>query len=247
MGNTISLSKRIIRDKIRNVEIITGFLSHLKSSSLIKVGNTHVLCTAIIEDKVPLFLKNSGKGWVTAEYGMLPLSSPNRIEREAIKGKQSGRTHEIQRLIGRSMRAVVDMNGFGERTIKIDCDVIQADGGTRCASITGAFVALYELFRQMQETGEIMKSPIKDFVAAISVGIVNNNFLLDINYAEDSIADVDVNLVMTSSGKVIEIQGTSEGEPFSLDDLDELIKLGSTGIKQLIEIQKQALTALSKK
>jgi ribonuclease PH len=247
MGNTISLSKRIIRDKIRNVEIIPGFLSHLKSSSLIKVGNTHVLCTAIIEDKVPLFLKNSGKGWVTAEYGMLPLSSPNRIEREAIKGKQSGRTHEIQRLIGRSMRAVVDMNGFGERTIKIDCDVIQADGGTRCASITGAFVALYELFRQMQETGEIMKSPIKDFVAAISVGIVNNNFLLDINYAEDSIADVDVNLVMTSSGKVIEIQGTSEGEPFSLDDLDELIKLGSTGIKQLIEIQKQALTALSEK
>ncbi|MDI6781259.1 MAG: ribonuclease PH [bacterium] len=244
MGNTILLSERIIRDQIRTVEIIPGFLSHLKSSSLIKMGNTHVLCTAIMEDRVPPFLKNTGKGWVTAEYGMLPLSSPNRIDREAVKGKQTGRTHEIQRLIGRSMRAVVDMNSFGEKTIKIDCDVIQADGGTRCASITGAFVALYELFRQMQENGEIddkKASPIKDFVAAISVGIVNNNFLLDINYEEDSTADVDVNLVMTGSGKVIEIQGTSEGEPFSLDDLDELIRLGSAGIKQLIEIQKQSL------
>ncbi len=244
MGNTISLSERIIRDQIRQVEIIPGFLSHLKSSSLIKMCNTHVLCTAIIEDRVPPFLKNTGKGWVTAEYGMLPLSSPNRIEREAAKGKQTGRTHEIQRLIGRSLRAVVDMNGFGEKTVRIDCDVIQADGGTRCASITGAFVALYELFRQMQENGEMVSNPIKDFVAAISVGIVDNSFLLDINYAEDSTADVDVNLVMTGSGKVIEIQGTSEGEPFSLADLDELIRLGSRGIKQLIEIQKQALALL---
>jgi ribonuclease PH len=229
------------RDTIRDVEIIPRFLTHLRSSVFIKMGNTHVLCTAVVEDKVPGFLKGTGIGWITAEYGMLPCASSVRADREAVKGRQRGRTHEIQRLIGRALRAVVDLSSIGERTIKIDCDVIQADGGTRTASITGAFVAMYELFREMREKQEIKDIPVTEFVAAISVGIIDGQLLLDLNYQEDSNADVDINVVMTETGKVVEIQGTAEHNPFTLQELDELIKLGNIGVKKLISIQKQVL------
>ena len=225
--------------ELRPVEIVTGCLMTAEGSALIKVGNTHVLCAATIEDSVPPFLRNSGKGWVTAEYSMLPRATAKRTPREVTKGRQSGRTHEIQRLIGRSMRAVVDTAALGERTIVIDCDVLQADGGTRTASITGAFVALAIALRQLKDYGALKSMPLRDMVAATSVGLVNGVAMLDLNYDEDSRADVDMNVVMTGSGKFVEVQATAEHVPFDDDQMARLIELARAGIAQLVEIQKK--------
>jgi ribonuclease PH len=224
---------------LRPVEIVTGCLMTAEGSALIKVGNTHVLCAATIEDSVPPFLRNSGKGWVTAEYSMLPRATAKRTPREVTKGRQSGRTHEIQRLIGRSMRAVVDTAALGERTIVIDCDVLQADGGTRTASITGAFVALAIALRQLKDYGALKSMPLRDMVAATSVGLVSGVAMLDLNYDEDSRADVDMNVVMTGSGKFVEVQATAEHVPFDGDQMARLIELARSGIAQLVEIQKK--------
>jgi len=229
--------KRLEGD-LRPVEIITGYLATAEGSALIKVGNTHVLCAASIEDTVPPFLRNSGKGWVTAEYAMLPRATSKRTPREVNKGRQSGRTHEIQRLIGRSMRAVVDMTAFGERTVILDCDVLQADGGTRTASITGAFVAMALAFRRLQEYGAIKRPPLRDYVAATSVGIVNGKPMLDLCYEEDSAADVDMNVVMTGAGRFVEVQATAEHEAFDDGQMAELIALAKSGIGRLVEMQK---------
>jgi ribonuclease PH len=223
---------------LRPVEIVTGYLATAEGSALIKVGNTHVLCAASIEDTVPPFLRNSGKGWVTAEYAMLPRATSKRTPREVNKGRQSGRTHEIQRLIGRSMRAVVDMTAFGERTVILDCDVLQADGGTRTASITGAFVAMALAFRRLQEYGAIKRPPLRDYVAATSVGIVNGQPMLDLCYEEDSAADVDMNVVMTGAGKFVEVQATAEHEAFDDGQMAELVALAKSGIGRLVEMQK---------
>jgi len=228
-------------DQIRPVIITPNYLTHLRGSVLIEVGNTKVICAATIEDKVPFFLKGTNQGWINAEYSMLPFSTHVRTERESSRGKISGRTHEIQRLIGRSLRAVVDLNSIGERTIRIDCDVIQADGGTRTASITGAFVAMVELFKELYTTNKINILPITDFVAATSAGIVQGIPLLDLTYEEDSNAQVDINLVMSGRGKVVEIQGTAEGNPFSFEELNTLIDLAKKGIAELINIQKQII------
>ena len=225
---------------LRPVEIVTGFLATAEGSALIKVGNTHVLCAASVEDTVPPFLRNSGKGWVTAEYSMLPRATSKRTPREVTKGRQSGRTHEIQRLIGRSMRAVVDMTAFGERTVILDCDVLQADGGTRTASITGAFVAMAIAFRRLQEYGAIKRSPLRDYVAATSVGIVGGKPMLDLCYEEDSAADVDMNVVMTGAGRFVEVQATAEHEAFDDAQMAELIRLARNGVTQLIDMQKAA-------
>jgi ribonuclease PH len=225
---------------LRPVEIVTGFLATAEGSALIKVGNTHVLCAASVEDTVPPFLRNSGKGWVTAEYSMLPRATSKRTPREVTKGRQSGRTHEIQRLIGRSMRAVVDMTAFGERTVILDCDVLQADGGTRTASITGAFVAMSIAFRRLQEYGAIKRSPLRDYVAATSVGIVRGEPMLDLCYEEDSAADVDMNVVMTVAGRFVEVQATAEHEVFDDGQMAELISLARSGIASLIDMQKAA-------
>jgi ribonuclease PH len=210
-----------------------------EGSALIRVGGTRVICTATLETGVPPFLKGKGTGWVTAEYAMLPRSSSQRISRE--RGKIGGRTHEIQRLIGRSLRSVVDLAALGERSVLIDCDVIDADGGTRTASITGAYVALVDALRHMKKQGLIATVPVTDHLAAVSVGIVNGRPLLDLCYAEDSGADVDMNLIMTGSGRIVEVQGTAEGEPFSKADLAKLLALGEKGIKQLVKKQKEAL------
>jgi ribonuclease PH len=226
---------------MRPVEIITGFLPTAEGSALIKVGHTHVLCAASIEESVPPFLRNSGKGWVTAEYAMLPRSTSRRTPREVTKGRPSGRTHEIQRLIGRSMRAVVDTAALGERTVILDCDVLQADGGTRTASITGAFVALALALRQLRQFGGVKALPLRDYVAATSVGIVAGAPMLDLAYDEDSRADVDMNVVMTGSGKFIEVQATAEHVPFDDPQMAELIELARHGIASLIELQKQAV------
>jgi ribonuclease PH len=223
---------------LRPVEIVTGYLATAEGSALIKVGNTHVLCAASIEDTVPPFLRNSGKGWVTAEYAMLPRATSKRTPREVNKGRQSGRTHEIQRLIGRSMRAVVDMTAFGERTVILDCDVLQADGGTRTASITGAFVAMALAFRRLQEYGAIKRPPLRDYVAATSGGIVNGQPMLDLCYEEDSAADVDMNVVMTGAGKFVEVQATAEHEAFDDGQMAELVALAKSGIGRLVEMQK---------
>ncbi|MBI4687659.1 MAG: ribonuclease PH [Nitrospirae bacterium] len=228
-------------DKLRGIKITRNFLNTAEGSVLIAVGNTKVICTATIEEKVPQFLKDTDRGWITAEYSMLPRSTPARITRESTTGKVGGRTHEIQRLIGRTMRSVVDMNALGKRTIWLDCDVIQADGGTRTASITGAFVALSDAVRYAVEKKIIEKNPIRDSVAAVSVGVVNGEALLDLSYAEDSSAEVDMNVVMTGSGKFIEIQGTAETAPFGKEHLQKMLELAETGIKQIIEIQKKAL------
>jgi len=225
--------------QMRPVEIIPDWLPTAEGSALIKVGNTHVLCAATIEDTVPPFLRNAGKGWVTAEYAMLPRATVKRTQREVNKGRQSGRTHEIQRLIGRSMRAVVDTAALGERTIVIDCDVLQADGGTRTASITGAFVALAIALRQLKDYGALKSMPLRDMVAATSVGLVNGVAMLDLNYDEDSRADVDMNVVMTGSGKFVEVQATAEHVPFDGDQMAHLIELARAGIAQLVEIQKK--------
>jgi ribonuclease PH len=226
--------------QMRPVEILPNYLMTAEGSALIKMGNTHVLCAASVDDGVPPFLRNSGKGWVTAEYAMLPRATAKRTPREVTKGRPSGRTHEIQRLIGRALRSVIDMSILGERTVAIDCDVIQADGGTRTASITGAFVALSLAVQQMMKFGALKKSPIRDSVAAISVGLVHGEPRLDLNYEEDSQADVDMNVVMTGSGKFVEVQGTAEHDPFDDAQMAQLIALARVGIAELIELQKMA-------
>lgn len=228
-------------DVVRKVDIKRNFMRYAEGSCLIELGNTRVICTASLEEGVPPFLKGTGTGWITAEYGMLPRSCKTRTAREASRGKIGGRTYEIQRLIGRSLRTVVNMSPLGERTIWIDCDVIQADGGTRTASITGAFIALADCLKKMKKDGIITELPLKDYVAATSVGIVNKELMLDLTYEEDARAEVDMNVVMTSSGKFVEIQGTAEGEPFSGAQMKRLIELAEKGLKNLIKIQKETL------
>ena len=223
---------------LRPTKITPGFLAHAEGSVLIEVGRTRVVCAASVEDRVPSFLRNTGKGWVTAEYGMLPRATSTRTQREASTGKVGGRTQEIQRLIGRSLRSVTKLSDIGERTIWIDCDVIQADGGTRTASITGGFVALALALQRMKELALIRDIPLTDFVAATSVGIVDGEALLDLAYDEDSRAEVDMNFVKTGQGKFIELQGTAEGQPFDRRALDALMELADAGIKQLIEMQR---------
>ena len=228
-------------NELRPVKITRNYLLHPEGSVLIEVGNTKVICTAMIEEKVPPFLKGTGKGWVTSEYSMLPASTKTRKSRDVNKGKIDGRSQEIQRLIGRSLRSVVDLSAFGERTVWIDCDVIQADGGTRTASITGAFVAMVDAFKVLIDKKEIKKMPIKSFVSAVSVGIVENEKILDLCYIEDSSAQVDMNVVMTDKGEFIEVQGTGEESPFTYNEFMDLISLGSKGCQDLYEIQKAAL------
>ena len=227
---------------LRPVEITTDYLVTAEGSALIRVGNTKVLCTATVEETVPPFLRNSGKGWVTAEYAMLPRATSRRTPREVSKGRPSGRTHEIQRLIGRSMRSVVDLNALGERTITLDCDVLQADGGTRTAAITGAFVALALSLRRLVDYKALKKMPVRDYVAATSVGVVKGTPMLDLCYEEDSRAEVDMNVVMTAAGRFVEVQATAEQTPFDDADLARLIELAKGGIRQLIEMQKKAVT-----
>jgi ribonuclease PH len=228
-------------DEARPLTISPNFLKTAEGSVLITVGDTKVICTATIEDRVPKFMKGRGTGWVTAEYGMLPRSSKERIPRESVRGKVSGRTQEIQRLIGRSLRAIMDLPKFGERTVWIDCDVMQADGGTRTASISGAFVALALALRDAKKAGKISTVPIREHVAATSVGVFKGEALLDLNYHEDSRADVDMNVVMTGSGAFIEVQGTAESSPFSQDTLDEMLALASRGIKDIVRYQREIL------
>ncbi|MEK6815683.1 MAG: ribonuclease PH [Nitrospirota bacterium] len=228
-------------NQLRPIKITRGYIKHAEGSALIEVGDTRVICTATVEDGVPAFLRDKGRGWVTAEYAMLPRSARSRIARESSKGKVGGRTHEIQRLIGRSLRAVVDLAAVGQRTVWIDCDVIQADGGTRTASISGAYVALAEAFRRLLKEGRIERDPLADRLAAVSVGIVDGKPVLDLTYAEDSTAEVDMNVVMTGRGRFVEVQGTAEGAPFGERDLASLLALARRGIRQLLEIQKRTL------
>jgi len=228
-------------DQMREVIIQRDFLPHAEGSVLIEMGNTKVVCTATVEEKVPNWLRGSGKGWITAEYGMLPRSTSIRMNREASQGRVGGRTHEIQRLIGRSLRSVVDLKALHELTIWIDCDVIRADGGTRTASITGAFIALYDALRWLVKEGKLAELPLSEFVAATSVGIIDNVPMLDLCYEEDCRAQVDMNVVMTGSGKFIEVQGTAEEHPFTRDELDELIALATKGTSELIQLQQRIL------
>lgn len=232
-------------DALRNITVTPHFLPHADGSCLIEFGNTKVICTASIDESLPPFLRGQDQGWVTAEYGMLPASTATRMRREAAAGKQSGRTQEIQRLIGRSLRAVVELEKLGERQILIDCDVIQADGGTRTASITGAFVALQLAVNKLLDSGMLIQNPIREAVAAVSVGVVGGVPLLDLDYPEDSGCDSDVNIVMTASGKIIEIQGTAEGAPFSPEELNRLIALGQKGISELLAHQQKALESVA--
>ncbi len=228
-------------DELRAVSLEPGFSKHAEGSCLARFGDTHVLCTASVIERVPPFLRNSGKGWVTAEYGMLPRSTGSRTDREAARGKQSGRTQEIQRLIGRSLRAVTRLDGFGERQITVDCDVIQADGGTRTAAITGAWVALHQAFAHMQRIGAIAALPLGDQVAAVSCGLWQGTPVLDLDYAEDSMAEADANFVFTGAGGIVEVQGTAETDPFSREQLDAMIELARKGIAELTALQRQAL------
>jgi ribonuclease PH len=228
-------------DQLRPLIIDRHYNRHAEGSVLIVAGDTRVICTASVDEGVPPFLKGKGQGWVTAEYGMLPRATNTRMRREAAEGKQSGRTQEIQRLIGRSMRSIVDLAALGERTIRLDCDVIQADGGTRCASITGACVALHDAVAWCKAQGSIAGEPMKDFVAAVSVGMVDGEPRLDLDYAEDSGCDTDMNVVMTGSGGFIEVQGTAEGAPFSREEMDRLLALADAGIRELIAAQRHAL------
>ncbi len=228
-------------DEMRPVKITRNYLKGVPGSVLIEVGDTKVICAATLEDQVPPFLRNRGVGWLTAEYGMLPRSSPQRIRRESSAGKVGGRTHEIQRLIGRSLRAVVDLSVIGERTFTMDCDVIQADGGTRTASITGAFIALCDAIADARAKMTLLVNPVKDYLAAVSVGVVAGAPVLDLCYAEDSKAHVDMNVVRTGRGGFVELQGTAEGEPFSRPQMDGLIELANKGIDELIAMQKDAL------
>ncbi|MGI6188464.1 MAG: ribonuclease PH [Clostridiales bacterium] len=232
-------------NELRQIKIYTDYILNANGSALIEMGNTRVICTAAIDDKVPAFLKGTGKGWITSEYGMLPGSTRIRKVRESSRGRPEGRTMEIQRLIGRSLRCVTDTDLLGERTIWIDCDVIQADGGTRTCSITGGYIALVQCIKSMLDQELIEKSPIKSYAAAVSVGIVNNEIMLDLCYEEDSLATVDMNLVMNEKYELIEIQGTGEISPFTLKDLDILVKMGQTGIRQIIDCQKEALGNLN--
>lgn len=228
-------------DEIRKVKITRQYLKHPEGSVLIEMGDTKVICTAMIEDKVPPFLRNTGKGWITAEYSMLPASTITRKVREASRGKLDGRTQEIKRLIGRSLRSVVDLDALGEKTIWIDCDVIQADGGTRTASITGAFVALAEAMYKLKQQGKVDKVPLKRFIAAISAGIVGDDVILDLCYKEDSNANVDMNVVMTDKGEFAEIQGTGEEALFNIEELNSILELAKKGNEELIKVQKEVL------
>jgi len=232
-------------DQLRPVTITPDFIPTAEGSALIQVGNTRVICTASIEEAVPTFMRNSGRGWISSEYSMLPRSTLTRTPREVAKGRPSGRTHEIQRLIGRSLRAVTDLSRLGERTIWIDCDVIQADGGTRTASITGAFVALGLALEKLVEAGTLPAVPLKDFVAAISVGIVDGEILLDLCYEEDSRADVDMNFVMTAGNKMVEVQATAEHQIFDDQQLSKMLALARRGVEELIAKQQSVLNALS--
>jgi ribonuclease PH len=232
-------------NEIRDIRITRDYLKYPEGSVLIEMGQTKVICTATVEDKTPAFLKNSGRGWLTSEYAMLPGSTQSRTDRESARGRIGGRTHEIQRLIGRSLRAVTDLNTFGERTIYVDCDVIQADGGTRTASITGGFVALVDLFRNLQKKGIVDRIPVCDYVSAVSVGIVNDQILLDLNYEEDSRAEVDMNVIMTGSGLFIEVQGTAEKMPFNRERLHAMTALAEEGIEKLIKKQVELLGDLN--
>jgi ribonuclease PH len=231
-------------DALREVKITPGFTKYAEGSVLVEMGETRVICTASVEDRVPPFLRNSGKGWVTAEYSMLPRATDQRTPRESSRGGPSGRTQEIQRLIGRSLRAVTAMNRLGERTITVDCDVIQADGGTRTASVTGGFVALALALGRLKEEGRLGVLPLSDYVAAVSVGVVSGNALLDLDYSEDSKADVDMNVVRTGSGFFIEVQGTAETGPFSRQQMDRMLELAGSGIERLVAAQTEALGPL---
>lgn len=228
-------------DELRPVRIQRRYTKHAEGAVLIEFGDTRVLCTASVEERVPAFLKGAGRGWVTAEYGMLPRATNTRTDREAARGKQSGRTQEIQRLVGRALRAVTDLPALGERTLQIDCDVLQADGGTRTAAITGAFVALHDALEWMRGRGMLERIPVRDFVAAVSVGMVGGVPVLDLDYAEDSGCDTDMNVVMTGAGRFVELQGTAEGEPFSRPQADALLVLAERGIAELIAQQRRAL------
>ncbi len=230
-----------VNDALRQVRITRNFTKHAEGSVLVEFGDTRVICTASVEESVPPFLRGKGTGWVTAEYSMLPRATHTRSSREAAKGKQSGRTLEIQRLIGRSLRAVTDLAALGERSITIDCDVIQADGGTRTASITGAYVALYDALSTLVSKGLIPQLPLREAVAAVSVGIVAGEAVLDLNYLEDSAAEVDMNFVMTSSDRFVEVQGTAEAEPFTVEQMDAMRVLATAGIQRLFAIQREAL------
>lgn len=231
--------------QLRPVKITPSYIKTADGSVLIEMGDTKVICTAKLEERVPPFLRNSGKGWITAEYGMLPGSSEERIGRESSRGRVGGRTHEIQRLIGRSLRAIADLRSLGERTVWVDCDVIQADGGTRTASITGAYVALAEAARKWRERGLVGADSVKDSVAAVSIGIVDGKILLDLCYAEDSKADVDMNFVMTGAGKFIEVQGTAESAPFTRKQMERMAETAQQGIKELLRAQKKVLASLA--
>jgi ribonuclease PH len=229
-------------DQLREIKLTRNYTKHAEGSVLVEFGDTKVICTATVEEKVPGFLKGQGQGWVTAEYGMLPRSTGSRMGREAARGKQGGRTMEIQRLIGRSLRAVIDMKALGERSITIDCDVIQADGGTRTASITGGYVALADAISHLQQNGKLSRDPLRGRVASVSVGIYQGTPVLDLDYAEDSSAETDMNVVMDNKGHFIEVQGTAEGHPFSSDELNAMLDLAKHGIGQLIAKQEEALT-----
>lgn len=233
-------------DQMRDVSFELGFTKHAEGSCLVRFGETHVLCNASLSDSVPGWMKNQGRGWITAEYGMLPRSTHQRIDREAARGKQSGRTQEIQRLIGRSLRAIVDLEKLGEVQIRLDCDVLQADGGTRTASITGAYVALMQAIEFGMSTGLIKENPIREAVAAVSCGIFEGKPVLDLDYAEDSVAGADTNFVLTQSGGIVEVQGTAEDKPFSNDEFLELMRLASKGTQELFDLQAQALQTLKK-
>ena len=230
-------------DQLRTVKITRNFTRHAEGSVLIEMGDTRVLCTASVEESLPPFLRGKGQGWVTAEYGMLPRSTHTRSDREAARGKQSGRTQEIQRLIGRSLRAVTDLKALGERQITLDCDVLQADGGTRCASITGAWIALYEACDKLVQAGKLPANPVKDHVAAISVGIFEGSPVLDLDYPEDANCDTDMNVIMTGQGGIVEVQGTAEGEPFTREQMNVLMDLATLGIRQLVAAQESALAS----
>jgi len=232
-----------LADVLRPVTFELGYSKHAEGSCLVKFGDTHVLCTATVDEQLPGWLRGSGKGWVTAEYGMLPRSTNTRTAREAAKGGQSGRTQEIQRLIGRACRAVTDLRAFGEVQIRLDCDVLQADGGTRCASVTGSYLALAQAFATMKKVGAITRSPLREPVAAVSCGLVKGTPLLDLDYVEDSGAQADANFVLTGSGKIVEVQGTAEEHPFEESEFHALLALARKGISELVDLQRAALTA----
>jgi ribonuclease PH len=240
-GGKLSRSGDRTASDLRPVEITPRFISSAEGSALIRLGETQVICTASVDDGVPLFLKGSGKGWITSEYAMIPRSTDTRTPREVVKGRQSGRTMEIQRLIGRALRAVMDLEGLGERTVWIDCDVIRADGGTRTASVTGSLVALGLALVKLREMQVLNRVPLKDYVAAISAGMINGEILLDLDYAEDSHADVDLNVAMTGSGRLVEVQATAEGNPYRLEDLNRLVETARPAIRTLIGLQHSIL------